>query len=190
MGAVVLKTTRELRTALEAFGREFEEESITAMVKAARFGATAVIRTHVQTSPKIDASRTFRNSWVVQRLDDGAALSNSAAHSYFVEVGRRPGRMPPFEPIREWLFQKRLWKRPKKLKVPKRITKRWLMGIRIREAEETAIEEFVDKIRWKIAKRGTRGRWVLKRTVPAIAKRAHRELKRAHKATTRKPPRK
>ena len=193
MAVVVLRNLRQLKDAIEAYGREGEEAVIGALVKAARFGATAVQRTASQTDPRPFASQTYQRSWVVNKLDDGAALQNSAGHAYFVEVGRRPGRAPPREPILEWIYQKRLMKRPKKLKKRKRIAANKLDKI---ERENWAIvtaqadaKQMADLIRWKIKARGFPGRFVLERTMPAIAKRTQREVKQAMNKLSKKPPR-
>ena len=37
---------------------------------------------------------------------DGAIVGVSAPHAAFMEYGRRPGRMPPAQPIEDWVRQK------------------------------------------------------------------------------------
>lgn len=204
MATVYLRDLRALRRALEAFGKEGEEVVVGGLVKAARFGATAVQRTASRTSPRPLASQTYQRSWLVNKLDDGAALSNSAAHAYFVEVGRlpSPGRPPPKAPILEWIYQKRLAKRPRpkgskpgpaEPKPPEKTgpvngpkTKR---PKRNKKQPTVDADAFAEAIRWKIAARGFPGRFVLERTMPAIAKRTAREVKLAMNKLTRKPPR-
>jgi len=78
-----------------------------AMVKTAEFGLGAVRRTTRQTSPKPIAHGTYDQAWEIKKTKTGAVLGNSARHSIFVEVGRRPGKMPPLEPILEWVKIKR-----------------------------------------------------------------------------------
>lgn len=53
----------------------------------------------------------YKASWGSRDVDGGAIVFNLAKHAAFVERGRRPGRMPPMSPIREWVRRKGLWKK-------------------------------------------------------------------------------
>lgn len=44
-------------------------------------------------------------------------------------------------------------------------------------------------VRWKIARYGTKGRWVVRRTMPKIAKRASREIRQELQRLNNRPPR-
>jgi len=199
MATVVLSSSRELKRAMTALGHEVEREVALAHQKAARFGATAVVRTSAKTSPRPRASGTYDSAWFVTKLEDGAVLENSAGHAYFVEVGRRPGKRPPFNPILEWVYQKRLAKRPRKGKrgVGPKDKKAPVNGAKIKKPKRpkrrvwavTDAEAFAEAVRWKIAVKGSPGRFPLKRTMPAIAKRAQREVRSALKRVAANPPR-
>ena len=202
MATVQLQSLGELKRAIRQLGVEMEKAQIKAMRDAARFGAAAVVRTSAKSRPRPKAAGIYERSWLVHRLKDGATTSNSAAHSLFVERGRLPGRRPPFNPIKEWAFQKRLAKRPKppkgakktkatkdkgpekakgpKMPKKKRGKKKWAV---------LDVNAFVERVRWKIAKKGTPGRFVLRRTMPTIAKRAMRESKRQVSKLMARPPR-
>lgn len=57
-----------------------------------------------------------------------------------------------------------------------------------RQAIKTATA-IAQKVRWKIAKHGTKGRWVLRRTMPQIAKRVRRDVQAELTKLSRNPPR-
>ena len=196
MARVQLNSPAELKRALRQF-----EALAHAMRDAARFGIAAILRTSARTKPRPKASGTYERSWHVTKLEDGAAISNSAAHAIFVERGRQPGRRPPKDAIVEWAYQKRIAKRPKppkgrpkgkandpagpghKPKGPKRARRK--KGGRRKVMDVNA---FAERVQWKIAKRGIPGRFILRRSMPAIAKRAARESKRAIAKLTSAPP--
>ena len=188
--------------ALITMGVQAENLMAKAMQDAARFGVTAVLRTSAKTKPRPKASGTYERSWHVVKLDDGATINNSAAHAVFVELGRAPGKRPPKDPLVEWVHQKRLAKRarppkgapkgkkndengskakPPGAKRPKRKRKQKRFAV-------TDVDSFVERIRWKIARRGIPGRFILRRTMPIIAKRAARESKRAIAKLAAAPP--
>lgn len=189
MAVVNLRTVAELEHALIALGSLVEKQAVQGMRNAARFGVAAAIRTGAKERRRPKASGTYERSWLVHRLDDGATTSNSAAHSIFVERGRRPGRRPPLEPILEWIYQKRLAPRPKST-APRGISGASKEGW---EREQVArgldAVEMAEAVRWKIGRKGTPGRWILRKTMPIIAKRATLELRRAIRKVTSKPPR-
>ena len=93
---VTLQHPSQLPLALKSLGSALEGATVKALRRTARFGHTAVVRTMSKTTPKPEASYTYRNGWTVVKTRTGAILGNSALHSYFVEVGRRAGKMPPF----------------------------------------------------------------------------------------------
>lgn len=203
MTAVQLQSPAELKSALKHLGVEAENAMAKAMQDAARFGVAAVLRTSAKTKPRPKASGTYERGWHTVKLEDGATISNSAAHAVFVERGRAPGKRPPKDPLVEWVYQKRLAKRPRPPKgapkgknneeegpqnkppgpkKPRRKRKRRRFAV-------TDVDGFVEKVRWKIAKRGIPGRFILRRTMPIIAKRAARESKRVIAKLAAAPPR-
>ena len=108
---ITLRSPSLLPKALTKVGVALEQSTIKALQKTARYGQTAVIRMMSKTVPKPEASYTYRNAWTVEKTKKGAILGNSALAAYFVEVGRRPGRMPPFsnptDGILPWVRLKR-----------------------------------------------------------------------------------
>lgn len=182
MATVVLQNVRQLRNALESMGDAAEKEIVQGLRNAARYGATAVLRTSAQTDPRPKASGTYERSWLVLKVDDGAVLANSAKHAPFVERGRKPGRAPPLKPILEWILQKRIIKR--KSLDPIKGAAAHVSAWRKRQHRMMAI-----RIQMKIKHKGTPGRWILRRTMPRIAKRARLEVRRAFARIAKDPPR-
>lgn len=215
---VNLKNPSQLPIAVKMVGVALEKATVKALQRTARFGHTAVIRTAAKTKPKPEASQTYRQAWTVQKTKTGAILGNSARSSYFVEVGRRAGRMPPYsnpaEGILHWVMLKRFKfgsdgkiqkrkprkksgsgkkKSPAEQKVasqkgkaqknaggkPKKPSKASL-------GKRKAQQRFAYLVARKIAKKGTPGRYVLARTMPAIRKRAIKEQRKALRKVTQK----
>ena len=100
-----------LPLAVHKYGKAVNKELVQAMVRTARFGQTAVVATAAKTKPKPEATQTYRNSWGTTKTRKGAILGNSALASYFVERGRRPGKMPPYsdpsQGILAWVIAKK-----------------------------------------------------------------------------------
>lgn len=177
MATLTLHSLTELQHALNMHGRQIEEEMVKGMQRAARFGATAALRTSTQTTPRPKASGTYERSWLPTKLSDGAVLSNTARHAIFVERGRRPGRQPPLEPIMEWLFQKRIVRRFTGKSERRGAARKWRARFIARS------------IARKIGRKGTRGRFILRKTMPIIAKRVAYETRKAIRLVTSKPRR-
>lgn len=152
---IKLKSPKQLSGAVRSLAKNFDRAVIDALRKTARYGATMAVRVSSKSSPRPRARGTFERSFLVTKLPDGAALSNTARHGIFVEVGRKPGKMPPIQAIVDWLIAKKIGRNPAKLR-----------GIAIGIAR-------------KIGKHGTTGRFVLKRTVPIMAKRMPIEIQAA-----------
>lgn len=208
---------RELPMAIAAYGREGEKAVVNAMRRAARFGQTALVRTYTRTKDpfRIRASGAYGQAFIVKNITDGAFIANTMHYAVFVERGRKKGKMPPLKPILEWVYQKKLASRPKPLikvkapfknpkkligpkqqkeKTPKYGPKQSAKGKKLGRlrARRHAIKNamgIAQGVRFKIAKHGTKGRWVFKRTMPTIAKRAARETKRELTALSKRPPR-
>lgn len=166
-------------------GEAYHRAVITGMRKTAVFGKTAVVSTIKRTKDpyRIRASGTYEASgnWVTKNVDDGAILAPISKHALFVERGREKGKMPPEKAIREWAFQKGIFRSGR-------------MSNKKAGAQMNNVAAFVLAVRRKIARRGTKARWPLRRTMPRIASHAQREVRRqlryaaGHKARKRKPP--
>lgn len=180
MGTVTLRGIPELRHAIQRYGVVAEKEVVAGLRRAARYGATAVLRTSAKTDPRPKAAGTFERSWLVVPLKDGAAVTNSAKHSVFVEAGRRPGKAPPLDAIMEWILQKRFVSRRR---IESKSQGRKTRAVRARHKRIAFL------IQRKIKLKGSTGRWVLRRTMPAIAKRAALETRRAFAKIAKDPPR-
>lgn len=106
---IKLQSFAELERELKLLGPRTRKAVVSAMRKTARFGVTANVRQAAMTEPRPKASGTYESSFVKTEIRDGAVVSNTAYHSRFVELGRRPGKMPPFKPILEWAKHKKLF---------------------------------------------------------------------------------
>lgn len=162
------------------------------MYKSAVFGKTAVQVEINRARPKPIATQTYKRSFVAQRTKDGAILAPTARHGYFPEAGRRPGRMPPAEPIEQWVRTKKMTRavtgrkrelgsRPRAMR-----SKKGRLG---QISAMRAVQRLVFVIRRKIARRGTDGRWIVKRTIPVLYKRMVKEIGLQLNKLAARPPR-
>lgn len=101
-------------------------------------------------------------AWKADPTDDGALLHNQAPYSGYVETGRAPGKAPPIEPIVRWA-QRRL---------------------RLKEEDARGIAR---RIAWAIGRRGLRGRYIMRDTMPEILAVMREEVMRELEAATLRP---
>lgn len=154
---IKLRSPKQLGPALRRLGKGMDKAAVKALRKTAQYGRTQALRTSATTRPRPRATGTYERSFVVTNVEDGAILSNSARHAIFVEVGRRSGRQPPVKAIQEWVMVKKIARNPAK------------------------VRRIAIAIALAIGKRGIRGRYVLKRTMPKIAARLQVEMSKAMK---------
>ena len=155
-----LNSERELRARMRKMPRKIEAALVGGMRRTAQFGAAAVARSEAQASPRPYATGQYHRSWAWKPRPDGAVLGNSSKQSYWVEAGRKPGKQPPVVPLVEWVRVKRL-------------AKRRGAGTRKKRQSRTAVERAIAfAVARKIAREGTKPRWVLRRAMPVIGKRA------------------
>jgi hypothetical protein len=140
-----------------------------ALRKTARWGAGQALRISATSQPRPRATGTFERSFVVTKLVDGALLSNSARHAIFVEVGRKPGRMPPVAAILEWMIAKRIDKQIG------RALGRDEAG-RFQAAPQVVLQAVALRIARKIGRRGTKGRRIMAQVLPLLRKRLRIEI--------------
>ena len=152
---IKLSSPKQLGPAVRLLTRQMDRGVIKALQLTARYGATQALRVSAATDPRPRATGTFERSFVVTKLSDGAVLSNAARHARFVEVGRAAGRQPPVQAILGWMLAKRM--------------------TFASEAEQLATAR---KIARAIGRRGIKGRYILKRTVPIMRKRMEVEIAR------------
>jgi len=151
MTTVRLSSPKQLGPALRKLSREMDKATVTALRRTARYGVTMVRKTTAQTRPRPRASGTYARGWMVVKLPDGAAVTNSAKHAIFVEVGRKPGKRPPLAPLIRWVELKKIARGSK--------------------AKRVALA-----VQRKIGRVGFKGRFILRRTVPLMAKRIPFEM--------------
>lgn len=158
--------------------KEVFRQMIRALQRTARYGETRVIDL-MRKSPKPIARGDVLRGWAVSLLDNGATLGNSVYHSYFVEVGRKPGKAPPLAPIMEWVSHKKGLSAKKMAKaVGKRRVKRPKGGRGYAQAKRYAqAKAFAFYVQMKIGKKGTPGKFVLKRAVSLMSRRLKTELR-------------
>lgn len=192
MGVTRLRNSKELQRAMKAWGKGATTAATKALYRAAVFGKSAVQVSISHVSPTPIATQAFRRSFIARRMRDGAFLAPTARHSYFVEAGRRPGRMPPAEPIEEWVRTKKMTRRVTGLKRELKSNPRVMRSKKGRLNQMSAlraVQKLVFMIRRKIARYGTDGRWVLKRTVPVLHRRMVKELHIGLDRLAARPPR-
>lgn len=181
MTTVNLHDYRDLQRVWPEVGRRIQAGMRRACISAADWGVAAGAREAQRSG--VNASQTYGRSFLALRTRDGALLTNKAEHSYFVEVGRKPGKAPPVSVIGQWLALKGIMPRPPKGKNRKRRVTGDSVGIPARYAGIALA------IMRKIKRHGTKGRFIIRGLLPALGKRMHRETRRQLLGLTRDPPR-
>lgn len=217
MPVVTLPSLKALERVILALGHRLEQANLAAAWTASQWSVSAA--TKATNRAKINASQTFARSWLCRRVKDGAFVANSAAHAYFVERGRKPGKGPPLAPIEEWIRLKKIMP-SKPPKVSLQAARRAVIGkgitgnlsgsakqrARLRAdialrtkihrsdfarayRHNLAIKELAKNIARKIARRGTKAKFILGRLLQAIGRRYYRDIKKQHAKITASPPR-
>lgn len=203
---VFLRSPKDLPRAVSQLERVVYGEILQALRKTARYAETKAVQTARSTRPQPLAHGAYMNAWGVQDTPTGAIMGNSAYHSYFVEVGRKPGRKPPLAPIIDWINAKRISQRRMKgtlgirkvrLRDDQKTTASggkpfaWMSNKKARSKarrrrtarikKANLVRSYAFYVQYVIGRYGTRGRYVLRRAMPAIQKRFKRELRKALK---------
>ena len=215
MAVVDLRRVEDLPRALHKFVRAADDVALTAMRNAARWGFTqAVIKTQRSGAT---ATRTFIQAWFSKPLARGAMVGNSAAHAVFVELGRKPGKAPPVSVIEDWLRAKGIAGKPKRLthkqarskaigrgpsgnisgaKQRSRLQRDIKLRTKIYRSEPATKQRHADMIKgmaigiaFKIAARGTKGRYILRDLAPRMGVRFWREFRQGMRQLAAVPPR-
>lgn len=168
---IKLRSPKDLGPALRKLGKGMDAAMLVALRKTARWGAAQALRVSATSKPRLRATGTFDRSFVVTKLARGALLSNSARHAIFVEVGRRPGRMPPVAAILDWMIAKRI---DKQIGAALGRDK----AGRFQAAPRELLEAAALRIARKIGRRGTKGRRVMAQVLPLLRKRLRVEIDR------------
>lgn len=227
MTTVRLSSVKALERIVRDLGRRMEAAILAASWTAARWGEAEAVRSTMRA--KISASHTFARAWISRRVKDGAIVGNSAAHAYFVERGRRPGKGPPIAPIEEWIKLKKVMpvKPPResrqasqKYAYGRGVTGDVLAGqsrgkggkyaaaqrVRLQKIAKQrerfhrsdtargyrhrmAIRAMAMNISRKIARRGTKARFILGKMLQPLGRRFHRDIKRELAKISLNPPR-
>lgn len=119
------KGPEDLKRKLNKLSKVSRKQTVEALQESARFGVAAIQKKIDTTKPHkpVDTGQ-YRRAWYARNDQDGAVIRNSEKYAIIIEVGRRPGaKMPPFQPILEWVIRKKLAaKKPKKKGKPKQGT--------------------------------------------------------------------
>lgn len=193
MARYQLGTVGNLARQLKVMHGKMPKETTKALQRAARGSVAAVqLRASSGSRPVVDTGQYLR-SFTVRDLSDGAILFTAEPYSVVIEVGRRPGsRPPPRGEIRDWLQRKRLIPRPKK-KVGKKRTKkpqkakspgqqkektakRRVKSLSIHKIKEEDVEGIVRAVVMKIARKGIKGRFPMRKALPDMRKILAKEL--------------
>ena len=190
-----LSSPKLIPKAFKDIEKQINRQMVQAMRDAARYGHTAVLNQINKTSPAPVATNAYRLGWQVRDLKEGAVVGNSTIAAYFVEMGRKAGKMPPFsdptEGILPWVKVKRFKFKPTTTKVVKQ---RGTGGGRKSKPrkppkvkdpnQKDAQIAFARIVAEKIAKKGTKPRYVLKNTMPKIDRRALTEIRKGLREIT------
>lgn len=183
-------TLARLGSSLRAFGKAVAKAEVIACRKAAQRARSAVVE--LSKSEGIAASGTFDREWKIDKEPKGAVLGNAAHHALFVERGRKPGKAPPRAAIVKWMIARRWIKMPPKSRTAKTITKRGEANRRrASERRSAAMEKYAHiafVIAMKIKRKGFKGRWLLKRTMPCFRRWIKEETAEAIRRLKRNPP--
>lgn len=165
---IFVRGPAELRRHLDRFGKAVD----SAMVVAANRAASWAIALLAETAPQ--ASGTYARSFRRRQIPgEGAEVGSVAQHAIFVEVGRRPGGRPPLGPILRWMKARRI--------APTTAGKK--RGRKARRAK--AMVSMAARIAHRIAKRGTKGKYHVERSVPAVQQQFFVEAVKAMDAVMR-----
>jgi hypothetical protein len=179
---IKLRSPKDLGPAMRKLGKNMQDGVVAALRKTARWGASDAVRVSATSVPRPRALGTYERSFVVTKLVDGAALSNSARYARFVELGRAPGKQPPVQAILEWMIAKRIDKQMG------RALGRDSAG-KFQAASGKQIEAVARRIARAIGRRGTKGRFVFRRLIPRLQTRLQIEMSTAMRAAFEKSSR-
>lgn len=183
--------------------RRLEREAPRAVERGMREGSLMLRGALVQieiakADPQPVDQGQYKGAWGGRDVPGGAIVFNLTKYAAFVERGRRPGRMPPLSPIREWVRRKGLWRQRYretlaaerrraapaiKARGRDKVGKSYLRaGVRYR-AKDKAIDQVAWAVRRRIGAIGTKGHGILwlalrrlQPKLPGIIKRSIREL--------------
>lgn len=196
MTTVNLNSVEDLKRVWTELGHRIDAAMRRAAKTAAWYGAAQATKNTTMLGAV--ASHTFQRGWLSMPLRDGAIVSNKAEHSYFAEVGRKPGKAPPVSALVEWLKLKGVKPagrvRPPKIvgevsSAKQRARMRKAIRARAKYDREANLRGMAFPIARRIARRGTTGYRILESLLPNIARRWQRETHRQLDRITRDPPR-
>lgn len=191
-----LRSAQQLPEAVDRLERNMIRGLHAVARKAAGYAKTRAMLRARRTDA--EATSTYVRGFVAEPTPDGAVMANSSFHAIFVERGRKPGKMPPVAVIMKWLIAKGLV--PRKIpkfstreltKIPEDVkgAERRSLKARLNEAASAhrlkKREEFHGEayayalaIARKIARHGTKGKFIVRDTVPDAKRYVRSELRR------------
>lgn len=179
---IFVRGPADLRRHLDRFGKAVDG----AMLVAANRAATWAVALLAETAPQ--ASGTYARSFRRRQIPgEGAEVGSVAQHAIFVEIGRRPGGRPPLGPILRWMKARRIAPSGGSQGGQRgRDTKGRFTGGGGRKAKRSkALISMAARIAHRIAKRGTKGKHHVERSVPAVQQQFFVEAVKAMDAVMR-----
>lgn len=104
MSTVRITTTPAgFKAALKALGGKFPEAAIRAQRDVGLRLSGDLIQKQIQATDPIPVDMgQYKASWSSHNTPTGAVVGNNSKQAVFVEIGRKPGSMPPLEPLLGW----------------------------------------------------------------------------------------
>lgn len=169
-----------------------------AAVDVARWGVTRMVQ---ESTEKATATAQFKRQWKVVKFPGGAATVNTSPYAEFVERGRGPGKAPPIAAIEAWLKAKGATPRPSPTDIPKRQRRivgevtggkqrariRKIAKARAKAARASKFRGLALGIARKIAKKGTKPKWLLRDAIDEFIAYARSRYDQAVRRVARNP---
>lgn len=170
MPFTVRVTLPQLPGRLKKLNKKLEKAILLGARKGARKVPTILKRKIDATTPYPPiAFGKYKRSWRVEIVPRGVQIANEMNYAQFVEVGRGPGKGPPMQALIKWALLKRF-----------NIGGRSKRGSGKRNRKNKAKIYIATRIAWalfwKIKKRGVKGRYVIKQSIPEITRTVGRAI--------------
>jgi len=152
---------------LMALASNFPNATIKALQQAgARLASVEVQRSIAGAKPiPVDIGQ-YKATWEPSDTSTGCVVGNPSKHASVVELGRRPGKMPPIDPIKHWVYrhhkQFHLAAEAKAIRALAKLRKR---PVTKTQSKLEAAEMIALNIARAIKARGIAGRYILKKSV-------------------------
>lgn len=121
----------------------------------------------------------YRATWEHTPTSTGCTVGNPTKHAAVVEIGRKPGKMPPIEPIAHWVYRHgksfHLAAEARAIRSLAKLRKRKITKV---QSKLEAARMIALMIARKIKARGIEPRYVLKKAIVAMRAEIPRYIKR------------